>query len=149
MFGGRGDRDPYRWCAKSFFNIFREAISMGNSKRLIIFLILVIVLLSFPVIALGETPVPDLETGSISGLPTVSSNGLENLMRKGYNYFFGVMLMIAVGFLVYHKSMLGSPDDQMVAKAKKGVFLGILSLVGLGLIWTVVAFALNFGKSTS
>lgn len=122
---------------------------MGNSKRLIIFLILVIVLLSFPVIALGETPVPDLETGSISGLPTVSSNGLENLMRKGYNYFFGVMLMIAVGFLVYHKSMLGSPDDQMVAKAKKGVFLGILSLVGLGLIWTVVAFALNFGKSTS
>lgn len=119
-----------------------------KSKVFVAVLLAIIVFTIIPDVsfAAGNTPTPNLNEGTISGLPAAGEGDLETLIKKSYNWFFVVMLMIAVGWLVYHKSNLGNPDEMAAAKAKKGVFWGYIGIVGLGLTWTIVGWALSFGQ---
>lgn len=101
----------------------------------------------FAAVVLADTPTPDVNNGTLSGLPSADVNQIGLDVRRVFNIFFSVLGFVAAGFIAWNAVNLGRKDPRARQEAMAGLGYSIVGAVLLFGTWFIISLASGFLNS--
>jgi len=97
--------------------------------------------------AQADTPTPDVNNGTLNGLPQADVNQIGVEVRKVFNIFFSVLGFVAAGYIAWNAVNLGRKDPRARQEAMAGLGYSIVGAILLFGTWFIISLAAGFLNS--